>query len=60
MKINVGGKKGRGGPLLLHTIDNDMRAVNVCVEYAENGDEWRFITKVGQPQIVGRKAKEKK
>jgi hypothetical protein len=39
MKINVGGKKGRGGPLLLHTIDNDMRAVNVCVEYAENGDE---------------------
>jgi hypothetical protein len=33
LKINVEGKRGRGRPKmrLLYTIENDMRALGVCV-----------------------------
>jgi hypothetical protein len=32
-------------------IENDMRAVSVCVEEVENqDDEWRFRTRVADPE----------
>jgi len=44
MKTNVDGKRGRGRPKKrwLDTIENDMRAVGVCVGDVENQDKWRF------------------
>jgi len=47
----------------LDTIENDIRAVGVCIGDVENREKWKFKTKLGgQPKIVGtvgRKAKEK-
>jgi hypothetical protein len=41
MKINVEGKQGRGRPKKRwsNTIENDVRAVGVCVEDVENRDK---------------------
>jgi hypothetical protein len=39
MKINVEGKRGRLKKKWLHTIENDMRVVNVCVGDIENRDK---------------------
>jgi hypothetical protein len=41
MKINVKGKKERGRPKKkwLDTIENDMRAVSLCIEDIENHDK---------------------
>jgi hypothetical protein len=38
MKMNVKGKRGRSRPKKrwLYTIDNDLRAIGVCVENVEN------------------------
>jgi hypothetical protein len=48
MKINVEGKRGRRRPKKrwLDTIENDMRAVGVCVRDVENQEEWWLRTKV--------------
>jgi hypothetical protein len=43
MKINVGKKRGRERlKRWLDKIKRNMKAVDVCVEDAENRDEWRF------------------
>jgi hypothetical protein len=46
MKMNVEGKTGRGRPKKrwLDTIENDMRAVGVCLGDVKNRDEWRSLT----------------
>jgi len=52
MKMNVKGKRGRGirEERCLDTVENDMRAVGVCVGYVENQDKWRFRIKVADPK----------
>jgi hypothetical protein len=52
MEINVEGKRRRGKPIKrrLNTIENDMRAVDVCVGDVKNQDEWRFRTRVSDPK----------
>jgi len=51
MKMNVEWKRGRGRPKerWLDAIENDMRAVGVCVENVENRGKWRFKTKETNP-----------
>jgi len=41
--MNVEGKRGKGRPKkeMLDTIENDMRAVGVCVVDVEDRDKWR-------------------
>jgi hypothetical protein len=45
MKMNVNGEKrrGRSKNRWLDLIENDMKAIDMCVE---NRDEWRFRTRV--------------
>jgi len=52
MKMNIEGKRGRERPKKswLGTIENDMRAVGVCVGNVEKQDKWRFRTKVANPK----------
>jgi hypothetical protein len=41
--INIEEKNGRRSKMrLLDTIENDMRAVGVCIGDVENRNEWRF------------------
>jgi hypothetical protein len=60
MKRRVEGKRRRRIPKKrwLDTIENDIKAVGVCVSNVENRDNWRFRTKVAQ--IIGSKVKKKK
>jgi hypothetical protein len=46
MKMNVEGKRGSPIKKWLDTIENDIRAVGVCVGNVENQDEWMLKTKV--------------
>jgi hypothetical protein len=47
-KINIDGKRRRRRPKnrWLDTIENDIKAVGVCVRDVENRDQWKFGTKV--------------
>jgi hypothetical protein len=51
MKMNVEGKYRRRRPKnrWLDIIENDMRTVGVYIGDVENQDEWRFRTKVANP-----------
>jgi len=62
MKVNVEGKKGRGKPKKkwLDTVENDMRAVGVCVEDVENRKKWRFKTKVADPKLFGERRRRRR
>jgi hypothetical protein len=57
IKMNVEDKRRRLKKRWLDTIENDMRAVGVCVGDLENRDEWRFRATVADSK-VGEKAKE--
>jgi hypothetical protein len=52
MKMNVKGNRGRGKPKnrWLDTIENDMRAVNVCSGDVGNQGEWNFWTRTVDPK----------
>jgi hypothetical protein len=39
MKMNVKAKRGRPNKIWLDMIENDMRAIGVCVGDVENRDE---------------------
>jgi len=43
----------------LNTIEDDLRAVGVCIVEVENQEKWRCMTG-GRLQIVGKKATAKK
>jgi hypothetical protein len=46
------GKRRRGRPKKrwLDMIENDMRAISVCIGDKENRDEWSFRTRVADPE----------
>jgi hypothetical protein len=52
MKMNVEGKGRRGRPKKrwLYMIENDTRAIGVCVGDIENRDEWRLKTRGVDPK----------
>jgi hypothetical protein len=50
MKMNVEGEKGKPRKRWLDTIENDMRAVDVCVGDVENRDGRRLRTRVPHPK----------
>jgi hypothetical protein len=49
IKINEKSGKGKPKKRWLDTIENDMRAVDVCVGDVENLDKWRIRTRMSTP-----------
>jgi len=62
LKINVKGKRGRGRPKKrwLDTIENNMRAVGVCVRDVENRNKRRFRTKMADPKKLGERRRRRR
>lgn len=50
--MNVEGKRERPKKRWLKMIENDLRAVSVCLEDVENRDEWKSRIKVANPKLL--------
>ena len=53
--MHVVDKRGRGRPKKrwLENIEEDMRAVGVCIGDVKDRDRWRFRTRVADPKKLG-------
>lgn len=48
-------KEGDQKKRRLETIENDIRAVGLCVGDGKNPEKWRFRAKVAAPKLLGEK-----